>query len=306
MRIVVTGGCGFIGSHIVEAYLEEGHQVLIIDNLTTKRPYSPPNAGLLVCSVASETAIRQIKQFQPQVINHHAAHISVTGSIQDPIWDAYENVIGSLWMMAAATECNSVEKFIFASSGGEVYGHHIPNVSEDTPLKPVTPYGISKATAEIYLNFYRNMHHLPHVALRYSNVYGPRQNPQNEAGVVAIFTESLLKRKTCYINGDGMNTRDYVYVQDVARANVAALTKGSGPINIGTGIETSVNTLFDKLSYLAGNTTHSPVYQPMLYDEIKRKAVSCLKAKEELGWEPLISLDIGLSATIDYFRKYVI
>lgn len=306
MNILITGGAGFIGSNIAEAYVEAGHDVLVIDDLSSgKRENAPSAARFVLCDVDSETAVEAIRTFRPEVVNHHAAQINVRASVADPRFDAQVNILGTIRLLEACRQ-NGVRKFLFASSGGAGYGEQVRfPADENHPTWPVSPYGAAKIAVELYLNFYRVQYGLDYTALRYSNVYGPRQDPHGEAGVVAIFCERLLKGQTAIVNGDGEQTRDYVYVGDAVRANLAALEKGGGrSINIGTGIETSVNTIFRTLRDLAGSTQEE-IHGPPMQGEQRRSSLENLLALEELGWYPEISLEEGLARTLSFFREKI-
>ncbi len=306
MNILVTGGAGFIGSNIADAYVEAGHDVLVIDDLSSgKRDNAPAAARFVLCDIDSETAVEAIRTFRPEVVNHHAAQINVRASVADPRFDAQVNILGTIRLLEACRQ-NGVRKFLFASSGGAGYGEQLRfPADENHPTWPVSPYGAAKIAAELYLNFYRVQYGLDYTALRYSNVYGPRQDPHGEAGVVAIFCERLLKGQTAIVNGDGEQTRDYVYVGDVVRANIAALEKGGGrSINIGTGIETSVNTIFRTLRDLSGSSQEE-IHGPPMPGEQQRSCLENLLALEELGWYPETSLEEGLARTLSFFREKI-
>ena len=306
MKILVTGGAGFIGSHVAQAYVDAGHEVLVLDNLSSgKKGNVPERARFVFGDVGSETAVEAVRTFRPEVINHHAAQINVRKSVADPVFDARENILGTLTLLEAARK-EGVRKVIFASSGGAGYGEQedFP-ADEEHPLRPVSPYGVAKVAVELYLHFYRVQYGLAYTALRYANVYGPRQDPHGEAGVVAIFSERLLRGQTAIVNGDGEQTRDYVYVGDLVRANLAALARGDGlGINIGTGIETNVNTLFRKLRDLAGSRQEE-IHGPAMPGEQSRSVIGNALAFNELGWYPETSLDDGLALTLAYFRDKV-
>ncbi len=306
MKILITGGAGFIGSNIADAYVEAGHDVLVIDDLSSgKRENAPGAARFVLCDIDSDTAVEAIRTFRPEIVNHHAAQINVRASVADPGFDAQVNVLGTIRLLEACRQ-NGVRKFLFASSGGAGYGEQVRfPADENHPTWPVSPYGAAKIAAELYLNFYRVQYGLDYTAMRYSNVYGPRQDPHGEAGVVAIFCERLLKGQTAIVNGDGEQTRDYVFVDDVVRANIAALEKGGGrSINIGTGIETSVNTIFRTLRDLSGSSQEE-IHGPPMQGEQRRSCLENLLALEELGWYPETSLEEGLARTLSFFREKI-
>src|SRR5690349_7295674 len=250
MRIVVSGGAGFIGSHIVDSYIAEGHEVFVLDNLSSgQKANLHPKAKLYSVDILDPNVPGMIGEIRPDVLNHHAAQMDVRRSVADPVFDARINVLGFLNLLEAGRTAG-LKKVIFASSGGAMYGEQekFP-APEDHPTRPASPYGVSKLTGENYLSYYRTTFGIPYVALRYANVYGPRQNFKGEAGVIAIFIDQLLSGQTPVINGDGKQTRDFVYAGDVADANLLALeTPFVGGINIGTGIETDLNALYDKLA----------------------------------------------------------
>jgi UDP-glucose 4-epimerase len=306
MRVMVTGGAGFIGSHVSQAYVDAGHEVLVLDNLSSgKKENVPEKARFVFGDAGSDTAVEAVRTFRPEVVNHHAAQINVRKSVEDPVFDARENILGTLNLLEASRK-NGVRKVIFSSSGGAGYGEqeYFP-ADEKHPLRPVSPYGAAKVSVELYLHFYRVQYGLEYTALRYSNVYGPRQDPHGEAGVVAIFCTRLLRGQTAVINGDGEQTRDYVYVGDVVRANVEALNRGEGMgINVGTGFETDVNTLFRTLRDLSGSRQEE-IHGPAMAGEQKRSVIENRLAFDELGWYPNVSLDDGLALTLAYFREKV-
>jgi len=306
MRILITGGAGFIGSHVADACVARGHEVMVIDNLSSgKQGHVPSAARFVLCDVTSDTAVEAVRTFRPEIINHHAAQINVRASVADPQFDAQVNILGSIRLLEAARQ-NRVRKFLFASSGGAGYGEQEQFPAEEGhPIRPVSPYGAAKMSVELYLHYYRVQYGLDYTALRYSNVYGPRQDPHGEAGVVAIFASLLLRGQTAVVNGDGEQTRDFVYVGDVVRANVAALERGDGiSVNIGTGVETSVNTVFRILRDLAGSRQEE-IHGPAMPGEQRRSCLENRMASYELGWYPETSLEEGLARTLDFFREKI-
>lgn len=306
MNILVTGGAGFIGSHIVDAYLREGHTVTIIDDLSSGRKENiNPQATFYKMDIQEDAVADIFARHQFDVVNHQAAQMDVRKSVADPIFDARVNVLGMLNLLQNCVHFG-VKKFIFASTGGAVYGEqsYFP-ADEEHPTWPLSPYGITKLTGEKYLYFYKQVHHLNHVILRYANVYGPRQNPHGEAGVVAIFSTRLLLGEQPVINGDGKQTRDYVYVGDVVRANLLALNYEKSDIfNIGTGTETDVNTIFQRLNELTGARAEE-YHGPPKPGEQLRSCISYKKAEKILGWRPEIDLNQGLRLTVQFFKEHL-
>lgn len=301
MRILVTGGAGFIASHIVDAFISQGHTVGIIDNLSSGRKENiNPKAEFFEVDIRDRDKVEKIfKSFRPEIVDHHAAQINVRRSVEDPVYDATINIIGSLNLLELSKE-NGVKRFVFASTGGAIYGDVGGLADESTPTAPISPYGASKRSVEIYLGYYYSVFGLEYVALRYANVYGPRQDPFGEAGVVAIFSERILSGKPCIVYGDGEQTRDYVYVMDVVEANIKALSAPVGIYNIGTGKETSVNELIEVLKSVSRSDF------PVLYDaprpgEVRRIALDCEKANKLLNWAPRTSLVDGIRETFNYF-----
>ena len=303
-KILITGGAGFIGSTIADLFLASGWEVAVLDDLSSgKRENVPAGARFYPCDVRSAAATEAVIQEKPSVVCHHAAQIDVRKSMADPRHDCDVNLGGLLHLMQAAAKAGSVKQVLFASSGGAIYGdtEQVPT-REDHPARPLSHYGVAKASSELYLGVYRANHGIPYAALRYANVYGPRQDPHGEAGVVAIFCGRLLDRKPCTINGDGRQTRDYVYVGDVARANLLAAEKGfAGALNVGTGIETDVNELYARLAGAAGFEA-PPVHGPAKPGEQLRSCIDPSAARAALGWAPAMSLDDGLLRTLEYFR----
>lgn len=303
MRILVTGGAGFIGSHVADLLVGSGHEVAVVDNLSRgKKSNVPARARLYVQDLRRPGLEKVFAEFRPELVNHHAAQISVRDSVADPLGDAEVNILGSLRLLELSVK-HRVKKFIFASTGGAVYGEqdYFP-ADEKHPTRPLSPYAISKLAVEKYLFFYRQTHRLPYAALRYSNVYGPRQDPFGEAGVVAIFCEKLWRGETPVINGSGEQTRDFVFAGDVARANLLALSdQVQGEINIATGVETSVNTVFRTLREAIGAKVEERHGPPMPGEQM-RSVLDARLAKQVLGWQPSTPISDGLALTADFFR----
>lgn len=309
-RALVTGGAGFIGSHVADLYLENGYDVTILDNFATgRRENIPERARLAELDLTSANAAGLVRDGKFDVISHLGAQIDVRKSVANPAFDATINVVGTLNLVEAVRVSGYPTRFIFSSTGGALYGDFVtpPNV-EEFPKDPESPYGIAKLSAELYLAYYARVHRVDTVALRYANVYGPRQDPHGEAGVVAIFCNRILTRQPLTVFGDGSQTRDYVFVKDVARANLAAATRtlpaparlDARGFNIGTGVETSVIDLAAALQRSAGSDV--PVHRaPARPGEQQRSAVSIEKAKRELGWTPRVELHDGLEETFAFF-----
>jgi UDP-glucose 4-epimerase len=304
VKIVVTGGAGFIASHIVDAYLEAGHEVHIVDDFSTGQSANVNSkATLHRVDIAEKQAARLIEQIKPDILSHHAAQMDVRHSVADPTFDARVNILGFINLLEACKD-NGVKRVIFASSGGAVYGEQeVFPAGESHPTQPASPYGVSKRAGELYLSYYHQAFGLPYIALRYANVYGPRQSAMGEAGVVAIFLSLLLAGKTPVINGDGRQTRDYVYVGDVVAANMAAL-QGSfvGPINIGTGVETDVVTIFQHLRNALGSPIEAR-HGPPKMGEQRRSCLETSRAAQVLGWRHQMTLKDGLRQTAAYYRQ---
>ncbi len=308
-KIIVTGGAGFIGSHIVDKFLTSGYSVAVVDDLSTgKEANLNPQAKLYKASITDRHQLAQIfQQEKPEIICHQAAQVSVRNSVKDPIFDAQNNILGTINLLELARQ-HQVKKFIFASTGGAIYGEakEIPT-PEGYPENPVSPYGVSKLAGEKYLQFYYQQYQLPYVILRYSNVYGPRQDPHGEAGVVAIFSANLWANKPCIINGDGQQTRDFIYVEDVAEANLKALEYPEAEVfNIATGKETSINELFQLMAKvyqeLSGKQPPSPQHGPPKPGEQRRSCLKIAKAQAKLGWQPTVELQEGLKKTLASFQ----
>ncbi|HEB12197.1 MAG TPA: NAD-dependent epimerase/dehydratase family protein [Actinobacteria bacterium] len=301
--VLVTGGAGFIGSNLVDAYLDADYGVVVVDDLSRgKRENVNPKAIFHQIDINDSRMAGIFSEFKPTIVNHHAAQASVRVSVDDPVFDADINIIGSLRLLELARQYE-VKKVIFASTGGAIYGEqdYFP-ADEGHALRPISPYGAAKAAVELYLGYYYAQYKLAYTALRYSNVFGPRQDPFGEAGVVAIFSKQMLNGEKPVINGDGLQTRDYVYVADVVAANTAA-SKSSfvGAINIGTGIETSVIELFRLLKTATGFELEAG-FGPAKPGEQARSVLNAGKALDKLGWKSNIALSDGLARTVNYFR----
>lgn len=306
MRILVTGGAGFIGSNVADRFLDLGHEVAVFDDLSTGfREFVPAKAKFYEGDLADPAAIdRCIADFRPEVVSHHAAQMDVRVSVTDPIRDARINVLGSIGLLQAATR-HGVRKIVYASTGGALYGEgrQLP-ATEDHPVNPESPYGASKHTVEHYLFMWKPLHGLDYTVLRYPNVYGPRQNPHGEAGVNAIFIGLMLEGRRPRIFGDGDAVRDYLFVSDVVDANVLALDKGSGEIlNLGTGVGTSVNDIVRELKAILG-FTEDAIKDPARAGEIQRIYLDASRAKRVLGWSPRVSFTEGLRRTVEWTRNH--
>src|SRR5262245_12610132 len=318
MRILVTGGAGFIGSHIVDALLARQHTVSVLDDLSSGSRDNLPAAATLhavdVCDRDKVTAV--FDQVRPEAVFHEAAQLSVSRSVREPVFDAEVNLLGILHVLENCARTGA-KKVVFASSGGVLYGDVFEPAPETAPCEPISPYGISKWASEQYLRFFTREHGMKTVALRYSNVYGPRQNPHGEAGVVAIFAKKMLAGEAVVINGDGRYLRDYVYAADVARANVLALerelTEPFTAFNIGTAVATDVNQLAEQMrtacvevARRTGRRIEVPVPQhgPHRAGDLRSSLVSARKASETLGWQPTTVLADGLRQTIEWFATH--
>lgn len=306
MRLLVTGGAGFIGSNTVDALIAEGlAEVAVLDNLSAgKRSQLNPKARFHEADLRDASKLQRIiAEERPEVIIHLAAQMDVRRSVADPQFDAQVNLVGFLNLMEAARQ-HGLKRVIFSSTGGAIYGEQdqFP-CNEDHPRRPISPYGIAKFATEAYLFFYQAQYEIDYVALRYANVYGPRQDPHGEAGVVAIFCGRMLEDQPVTIYGDGGQTRDYVFVGDVVRANLAAVKSSvSGAFNIGTGVETSVNQLFSTLVQAAGSK-RAASYGPARPGEQLRSVISPARAARELNWRPEVSLADGLARTYRFFQE---
>jgi UDP-glucose 4-epimerase len=302
MRVLLTGGAGFIGSHVAEALLERSHEVAVLDNLSSGKYENVPEGARLFGEDIRSGCEEVFQEFRPEVLCHQAAQMDVRRSVREPDFDADVNVLGTIRLLQNCAKYG-VRRVIFASTGGAVYGEQeeFP-APEDHPQYPVSPYGVSKLAGERYLHFYHVQYGLSYAALRYANVYGPRQDPHGEAGVVAIFSGNLAAQKVSTINGTGEQTRDYVYVGDVARANVLAL-EGDPPscaYNVGTGVETSVNRLHELLLGVSGKDL-PPKHGPAKPGEQLRSSIDPARAGRALGWRPEVELAMGLKETLRFF-----
>jgi UDP-glucose 4-epimerase len=304
--VLVTGGAGFIGSHIVDALVGKGHRVLVVDDLSSgRRENVNPAAELHVLDIRSEETAQLIEQNRPSTIFHLAAQMDVRRSTEDPAFDASINVIGTLNLLSAAVRAET-EQFIFASTGGAIYGEQdVHPAPEGHPERPVSPYGVSKLAGERYMYYFHVQYGLNVACMRFANVYGERQNPHGEAGVVAIFLKLLFQNKQPVINGDGMQTRDYIHVSDVVRANMAAMGQpGYQIFNVGTGIESTVVELYEGLRSAAGSDL-AATHGPGMPGEQRRSSVDASKLREQLGVPQPIALSDGLQRTADWFRDNV-
>jgi UDP-glucose 4-epimerase len=305
LKILVTGGAGFIGSHIVDRLVQEGYEVVVVDNLSTgKRKNVNRAARFYRCDIRSRWWLERVfRRERPAIVSHHAAQMDVRRSVLDPKFDADVNILGMLNVLRHSIKYG-VRKMIFASSGGAVYGEpeSLP-VAESHPIRPASPYGISKAAGDEYLRYFRDADGLDYVSLRYGNVYGPRQDPSGEAGVVGIFAQKMLRGEQPIINGNGRQTRDFVYVDDVVEANMVAITRAAhGIYNVGTGKESTINELFAMLAGLI-NPSVREVHGPEKRGEQMRIALDASRLNRESDWESKISLKDGLARTVEYYRK---
>ncbi len=312
-KILVTGGAGFIGSNLVDGYIRCGYEVVVVDNLSTGRKTNlNPQARFYNVDVRSDELKDIILEEKPDVINHHAAQTSVPDSVSNPLFDADVNIMGILNILESAKEAGT-RKIIFASTGGAIYGEASSYpTAEEEPLKPISPYGISKATSEHYLEFYSYQYGIGYTVLRYSNIYGPRQIPHGEAGVVAIFIDNILNGRMstiyCYPDEPEGMTRDYCYVEDVVSANMIATEKDvCGIFNIGTSIPTTTQKLYDLILSIAekkrGNVDSSlknPLRKPARAGDLKKSLLSIERAKRELGWTPRVGLEEGIERTLEW------
>ncbi|MEE8607117.1 MAG: NAD-dependent epimerase/dehydratase family protein [Nitrospiraceae bacterium] len=304
MKVMVTGGAGFIGSHLVDRLIQEGHEAVVVDNLSTgKRKHVNRAARFYKLDVQSPRLERVFRKERPSVLMHLAAQMDIRRSVEDPIFDAQSNILGTINVLEQAVHHGS-RKVVFASSGGAIYGEQeVFPAPESHPTRPLSPYGISKLAGEFYLAYYQQHSGIQYVSLRYSNVYGPRQDPHGEAGVVAIFTQKMLSGEQPIVNGTGRQTRDFVFVEDVVDAHLAVMGKDvQGCYNVGVGEETSINELFGMLADLTKSGSKQ-VHGPAKKGEQARSVVDSTKLRQELGWEPRTPLSEGLSRTVEFFRR---
>jgi UDP-glucose 4-epimerase len=304
LKILVTGGAGFIGSNLVDALVERGDEVVVIDNLSTgRRENLNPHIKFYETSIGDPGLADIFEKEKPDIVCHHAAQIDLRRSVNEPLFDAEVNILGSLNVIVNSIR-SGVGKFVYASTGGAIYGEpqYLP-VDENHPINPVSQYGVSKHTVEHYLHLYALQGELNYVALRYPNVYGSRQNPFGEAGVIAIFAGQMLHGEQPTIFGPGDKTRDYTHVSDIVEANILAIERGRNLIcNIGTGVETSDQDIFDAIARALGYSS-SPIYTSVRPGEIQRICLDWSKADQELGWRPKTTLKDGIAKTVSYFLK---
>lgn len=302
MKIVVTGGAGFIGSHVVDLFVSRGYDVVIVDDLSTGRKSNlNPQAAFYQMDIRSPELIEIFQKEKPDFISHHAAQMDVRRSMVEPLFDADVNVVGSLNVIEAARK-TGVKKFVYISSGGAAYGEpvYLP-CDEDHPVNPICPYGASKHTVEHYLYMYSVNYGLNYTVLRYPNVYGPRQDPHGEAGVVAIFTGLMLKKEPVTINGDGEQERDFVFVKDCALGNLLGLNAENGIYNLGMGKGTTINEIFSHLREITGYENEA-FHGPAKLGETRRIFLDATKAHQKMGWQPTVDLHEGLTQTVAYHQ----
>jgi UDP-glucose 4-epimerase len=302
VKLLVTGGAGFIGSNVADALIDDGHKVTIIDDLSTGRNENiPEKAEFHKLDILSPVVDKIFERGGFDMVFHLAAQMEVRKSVENPIFDAEVNILGGINLLQACVK-NGVKKFIFSSTGGAIYGEqdYFP-ADEKHPANPISPYGISKLALEKYLYYYLSEYELPYVSLRYANVYGPRQNEKGEAGVVAIFCSRLLNNQEAVVNGDGLQTRDFVYIDDVVKSNLLGMRYDkSGIFNVGTGLEIDINTIYDKIK-AATKSGQKRVNGPAKPGEQRRSCISYELIKKEIGWSPSVTIDDGIKRTSHYF-----
>ncbi len=306
MKVLITGGAGFIGSNVADGLLDKNYDVVIVDDLSNgKEENIPEKAKFYKCDIRDKKIYDIFQAEKPDIVIHNAAQLSVRVSVENPLMDADINIMGGLNVINACNE-TKIKKIIFASSGGTVYGEqeYFP-ADENHPKNPVCPYGVAKLATENYLYYFYKTFGLEYISLRYANIYGPRQDPYGEAGVVAIFCRRILEGENPIINGDGLQTRDYVYVGDAVDANIKAIESTFvGPVNIGTCKETSVIELFKLLKQISGKDDIEKVHGPAKEGEQRRSQLSYRLAREVLGWHPEVSIEKGLRLTYDWFKNH--
>lgn len=304
IKILVTGGAGFIGSHIVDGLIKEGYEVVVVDDLSTGKEENIHKKAKFYKLDIQDSKLEEIFQKEkPDFVSHHAAQKDVRVSVSDPIYDAKINILGTINLLQNCVKYKT-KKVIFASTGGAIYGEQeVFPATETNSTKPISPYGITKLVAEHYLYYYKTIYGLDYISLRYSNVYGPRQDPFGEAGVVAIFIQKMINSEQPVINGNGEQTRDFVYVEDVARANILAIKNNISEniFNIGTGVETTVNQVFNYLRDII-NPSIKEKHGPAKEGEQRRSVIDFSRARKVLNWQPKASLIGGLQKTFEYFR----
>tara|TARA_B100000315_G_scaffold260487_1_gene322295 strand:+ start:2020 stop:2961 length:942 start_codon:yes stop_codon:yes gene_type:complete len=303
MKVLVTGGAGFIGSHLVHRFVEAGHNVVVVDNLSTgKQKNIHPKARFYKIDITDPGLQRVFERERPEIVSHHAAQSSIWQSVRDPVSDARVNILGTLSLLQACIVAN-VRQVIFASSGGAIYRESKTMIpSERGAVEPVSAYGIGKFSGDLYLRYFWQTARLNYVSFRYANVYGPRQDPFGEAGVVAIFVEKLLQGDSPVINGSGKQTRDFVYIDDVVEANYQVLhARTRGIFNIGTGTETSINQIFQYTASFI-DPMIKPSFGPARKGEVMRSILDASRIRRELSWEPKISIKEGIRRTVDSFK----
>lgn len=305
MRILVTGGAGFIGSHVADGFRQAGHEVAVVDDLSTgNRANLDPSIKLYQNDIRDESLEQVFRDFRPEVVDHHAAQSNVPASVTDPVFDASVNVLGGLNLLKLAA-AHGVRKFIYISSGGAMYGEPDPRdlpVKETAPVRPLSPYGASKQALEAWLGVYQRTFGMDYTVLRYGNIFGPRQSIREEGAVVAVFATRMAVDQPVTIDGSGEQTRDFVYVGDCVTANVAALERGSGlSLNIGTGRETSIRNIFDAMAEVSGYT-QQPNFGPARKGDVVRIVLDPSLAREHLGWQAQMPLYEGLDKTFQFFR----
>ena len=306
MKVLVTGGAGFIGSHVADRLIKEGHQVVVVDDLSLgRRENLHPKAKFHHLDICYEGLIELFQQEKPDIVNHHAAQVNLRLSVEDPLFDARVNLLGSLNLLECSRQ-TGVKKFIYISSGGAIYGQakRLP-VREEDPLSPLSPYGLHKYMVELYLPLYYQTYGLPYTILRYPNVYGPRQDPKGEAGVVAIFSQQMLRGERPTIFGDGSKTRDYVFVHDIVEANLLAMQGGDQQTyNLGWGREVTDQEIFDRVRD-ALTSDMQPIYGEKRPGEIDHISLDSTRIKSSLGWQPHIHLEEGIPIAVAYYKKEV-